>query len=75
MQFNFKTSLININEDGQGTACLDFHMEVIDSEFRDLVMSKIMKILSEEHEEEAEESVSCLGFDTRSSGTESPDEG
>ena len=55
MKFNFKTSFKDVNEDGQGTACLEFYMEVIDPEFRDQVMTKIMKILSEEPEEEKEQ--------------------
>jgi hypothetical protein len=74
VKFNFKTSFKDVNEDGQGTACLEFYMEVIDPEFRDKIMAKIMKILSEEPEEEVEEKTGCLGFDTGSSGKEPPDE-
>lgn len=59
MKFNFKSYFKNVNEDGQGTACLDFQMEVLDSVFRDEVLNKIMKILSEEPREVK---TSALGF-------------
>jgi hypothetical protein len=62
MIYNFKSSFKNVNADGQGTACLDFHMEVIDPEFRDQIMQDIMKLLTKEPEVEKEEKASALGF-------------
>jgi hypothetical protein len=62
MQFNFKTYFKNVDSDGQGISCLDFHMEVIDTEFRDQMMQDIMKLLAKEPPKE--EKPSALGFDT-----------
>ena len=74
MQYRFKTFFKNINSEGVGIACLDFSMEVLDADFRDDMVKKIMKLLTEEPAEEKEEKPSVLGFDTGSSGTGSVDE-
>lgn len=63
MKFNFDSYFKDFNKDGQATACLDFHLEGPDVEFRDFILTRIMEVLNEEKEEDPEEKPPVLGFD------------